>query len=179
MILAKTPSLGWCYKITSLKQSPELHSAMSVYGNVIKTSDAKALTMSSPKISVSWVIVQRKPGLKILCPTLRDITSDETWIEVSLRIKIIKVTSYPVRKQNRLFLSSNLQSSSVPFQSFLQARARKSRPVKVDKRSVVITGWISLREQFYFTVTWRSKVILLINNDANEFESDLQTTFTT
>ena len=51
-----------------------------------------------------------------------------------------KVTSYPVRKQNRVFLSSNLQSSSVPFQSFLQARARKSRPVKVDKRSVVITG---------------------------------------
>ena len=35
----------------------------------------------------NWVTAQRKPGLKILYPTLRDITSDEIRREVSVKAK--------------------------------------------------------------------------------------------
>ena len=85
VIHAKSPFLVRCFKITFLKQSLEQHSEIWVCGNVIVTSDVKALTTSSHKTSVRWVTEQRKPSLKILYPTLRDIHSDEIWREVSVR----------------------------------------------------------------------------------------------
>ena len=76
-------SQEWCYGDISTRRSRGHRSVMCACGNVIVTLDAKVLITSFPRKPVNWTTVPRKPDLKTSFPTLTDITSNETWIEVN------------------------------------------------------------------------------------------------